>query len=190
MRVSRPSHATVVAYLALFAALGGSAYRERKIGTSDLKRSAVTSPKIKKKTIKGVDVRNDGLGGRQIDESTRNLSKATQSDQQQGGVCGITAGSTTTCTTTNDLKVRAGGTRVFSVAYGTYSGSPASRAVCRIKGTGDGSQSVVLTGPVVDAFSVAAAGPFDVGANKLSLVCSGDQGTANIVDPRIVVLGI
>jgi hypothetical protein len=190
MRIPHPSHTTVVAYLALFVALGGSAYAASKIGTKELKHSAVTSPKIKKKTIKGADVRNDGLGGRQIDESTLNLSKATQSDQQQGGDCTVPAGSTSVCTTTNDLKLRAGGTRVFAVAYGTYSGTLGSHAVCRIQGTSGGNQSVVLGGVGPDAFSVAAAGQFDVGVTKLSLVCGGDAGTGTVGDPRIVVLGL
>jgi hypothetical protein len=56
MRIRRPSHATVVAYLALLTALGGSAYAASKVGTRDLKPSAVTSPKIKNHTIKGRDI--------------------------------------------------------------------------------------------------------------------------------------
>jgi hypothetical protein len=191
MRIPRPSHATIVAYLALFAALSGSAYAVSKIGTNDLKRSAVTSPKIKKKTIKGTDVRNDGLGGKQINESTLNLSKASRSEQAQGGVCEVTAGITRFCATTNDLKVRGGGTRIFATAYGTYSGGgPGSSAICRIEGTGGGSQSVALRGTGADGFSVSAAGQFDVGARKLSLVCVGNTGAATIDDPHIVVLGL
>ena len=56
MRIRRPSHATVVAYLALLTALGGSAYAVSKVGTKDLKPSAVTSPKIKNDTIIGRDI--------------------------------------------------------------------------------------------------------------------------------------
>jgi hypothetical protein len=56
MKIRRPSHATVVAYLALFAALGGSAYAVSKIGTGDLKRSAVTSEKIRNHAVRGRDL--------------------------------------------------------------------------------------------------------------------------------------
>jgi hypothetical protein len=56
MKIRRPSHATVVAYLALLTALGGSAYAASKVGTRDLKPSAVTSPKIKNHTVTGKDV--------------------------------------------------------------------------------------------------------------------------------------
>ena len=54
--VRRPRHATVVAYLALFIALGGSAYAASKVGTRDLKPNAVTSPKIRNGAIRASDV--------------------------------------------------------------------------------------------------------------------------------------
>jgi hypothetical protein len=57
MNIRRPSHATVVAYVALFIALGGSAYAVSKIGSDDLKRGAVTSGKIRDHTITGRDVK-------------------------------------------------------------------------------------------------------------------------------------
>jgi hypothetical protein len=56
MRFRRPSHATVVAYLALFAALGGTAVAVSKVGTKDLKSGAVTSPKIKNHTVRAKDL--------------------------------------------------------------------------------------------------------------------------------------
>lgn len=58
MKFRRPSHATVVAYLALFAAIGGSAYAASKVGTNDLKSEAVTSAKIRDATIRSVDLKN------------------------------------------------------------------------------------------------------------------------------------
>jgi len=57
MNTPRPRHATVVAYLALFAALGGSAYAVSKVRTHDLKRGAVTSAKIKNRTIAAEDLK-------------------------------------------------------------------------------------------------------------------------------------
>ena len=62
--MKKPSHSTVVAYLALFVALGGSAYAVSKIDSGD----------IKNHSIKGKDVASDALGARQIDE--RKLSPA------------------------------------------------------------------------------------------------------------------
>jgi hypothetical protein len=57
MKLRTPSHATVVAYLALFTALAGSAYAASKIGTNDLKHGAVTSAKIRDGNVKGRDVK-------------------------------------------------------------------------------------------------------------------------------------
>jgi hypothetical protein len=56
LKLRRPSHATVVAYLALLTALGGSAYAVSKIGTRDLREGAVTSSKIKNGNVRGVDL--------------------------------------------------------------------------------------------------------------------------------------
>ena len=56
MKLRRPTHATVVAYLALLVALGGSAYAVSKVRTSDLQRGAVT----------GVKVRNHSIGAKDL----------------------------------------------------------------------------------------------------------------------------
>jgi hypothetical protein len=57
MKFRRPSHAILVAYLALATAIGGSAYAASKIGTNDLRDSAVTSAKIKNGNVKGEDLK-------------------------------------------------------------------------------------------------------------------------------------
>jgi hypothetical protein len=52
-----PSHTTVVAYLALFAALAtGGAYAAGQIGSGDIAKNAVRSKHIKAKQVKGADV--------------------------------------------------------------------------------------------------------------------------------------
>jgi hypothetical protein len=52
VRFYRPSHATVVAYLALFVALGGSSYaavtlKRNSVKSENIAKNAVTSPKVK-----------------------------------------------------------------------------------------------------------------------------------------------
>ena len=54
-----PSHSTVVAYLALFVAVGGSAYAVTQIDSGD----------IRNRSIQGKDVARDTLGGKQINEA-------------------------------------------------------------------------------------------------------------------------
>jgi hypothetical protein len=74
-KLGRPSHATVVAYLALFVALCGSAYAvkqlpKKSVGTKQLKGGAVTKQKVRKNAINGSKVKNNSLTGADI-----NLSK-------------------------------------------------------------------------------------------------------------------
>jgi hypothetical protein len=71
MKLGRPSHATVVAYLALFVALGGSAYAasqlgKNTVGTKQLKKSSVTTAKIKKNAVTGAKVKSHTLTGSDI----------------------------------------------------------------------------------------------------------------------------
>ena len=51
-----PSPALVISLIALFVALGSGAYAASKIGTSDLKRNAVTTPKLAKDADSLVDI--------------------------------------------------------------------------------------------------------------------------------------
>lgn len=57
--LKRPKHATIVAYLALFIAIGGTGYAAATIG----------SAQIKDNSIRGKDVRRGTLTGREIKES-------------------------------------------------------------------------------------------------------------------------
>lgn len=57
MKIRRPSHATVVACLALFAATGSGAYAASKIGTNEIRDGAVTSAKIKNGNVKAADLK-------------------------------------------------------------------------------------------------------------------------------------
>jgi hypothetical protein len=57
MRVPRPGHATVVAYLALFVALGGVSYAALKlpknsVGSKQIKANAVKSAKVKNASLR------------------------------------------------------------------------------------------------------------------------------------------
>jgi hypothetical protein len=69
-RSHRPSHATVVAYLALFVALGGSSYAALKVTGRNVPKDALTGADIKNLT--GKDVRNNSLTGADV----KNLGSA------------------------------------------------------------------------------------------------------------------
>ena len=96
MRFRRPSHATVVAYLALLTALGGSAYAASKIGTSDIKRNAVTSPKIDNFTIKAKDLKRLRIRTERIvtppDTQNSVFARCKKNERAIGGAGGWGAG--------------------------------------------------------------------------------------------------
>jgi hypothetical protein len=82
----RPSHAVVVAYLALFVALGGTAIatsqlRKNTVGPKQLKKNAVTTPKVKKEAITGVKIKKGTLGGTQINVSSLGTVPSAQTAQ-------------------------------------------------------------------------------------------------------------
>ena len=74
LKQSRPNHAVVVAYLALFVALGGSAYAfhlgKNSVGPKQLKRNAVTTAKIKNEAVTAGKVKKGALTGTQVNAST------------------------------------------------------------------------------------------------------------------------
>jgi hypothetical protein len=66
----RPSPAMIVALIALFAALGGSAYAAKKIGTKEIKANAITTGKIKKNAITTSKIKKEAVTGAKINESS------------------------------------------------------------------------------------------------------------------------
>ncbi|HEY0318571.1 MAG TPA: hypothetical protein VGC49_09795 [Solirubrobacterales bacterium] len=66
----RPSPALVISILALFVALGGSAYAANKIGTNDIKANAITAGKIKKNAVTTAKIKSNAVTGAKINEGT------------------------------------------------------------------------------------------------------------------------
>lgn len=66
----RPSPSLVISLLALFVALGGSAYAASKVGSKDIKANAITAGKIKKNAVTTAKIKNDAVTGTKVREST------------------------------------------------------------------------------------------------------------------------
>ncbi len=68
------SFANVVSVLALFVALGGSAYAfhlgKNSVGSKQIKKNAVTTAKVKNEAITGAKIKKGTLTGKQINAST------------------------------------------------------------------------------------------------------------------------
>jgi len=66
----RPSPSLVISLLALFVALGGSAYAASKIGSKDIKKNAITAAKIKKNAVTTAKIKNNAVTGAKVKESS------------------------------------------------------------------------------------------------------------------------
>lgn len=73
-----PSHTTAVAYLALFTALGGSAYAAGVINGKSLKDRSVPGKKLKKNAVTGAEVNEAKLGRVPLATSARAADSATR----------------------------------------------------------------------------------------------------------------
>jgi hypothetical protein len=65
-RAKRPSPALVISILALFVALGGSAYAATKLGTKNIKNNAITAAKIKKEAVTSAKIKAGAVTGSKI----------------------------------------------------------------------------------------------------------------------------
>jgi hypothetical protein len=68
-RIPRPSVALVVAFVALFAALGGTGYAALKITGKEIANETITGADVDDKSLRGKELRGNTLGGDQIKES-------------------------------------------------------------------------------------------------------------------------
>lgn len=66
----RPSPALIISLIALFVALGSGAYAAATIGTSDIKKKAVTGSKIANDAIKSSKVKDEKLKGKDLKDET------------------------------------------------------------------------------------------------------------------------
>ena len=67
MQLRRPNHTTVIAYLALFVALSGTAMAAKKIGPSGLQKNAVTTKKIATGAVTTPKLANDAVTTAKLD---------------------------------------------------------------------------------------------------------------------------
>jgi hypothetical protein len=85
----------VISILALFVALGGSAYAAKKIGTKEIKANAITTGKIKKNAVTTSKIKKEAVTGAKIKESTLgavpNATHAVSADSATNATTATTA---------------------------------------------------------------------------------------------------
>ena len=74
-RRMRITPATVIATVALVAAVGGTAYAATKIDTEDIANNAITARQVENDSLKGKDFKEGGLKGSDIGDGKIGLDK-------------------------------------------------------------------------------------------------------------------
>jgi hypothetical protein len=75
MRKFAPRPATIISFVALVVALGGSAYAASKIDTNDIANNAVTAKQVENGSLKGKDFKDGGLKGKHLKDGKIGLAK-------------------------------------------------------------------------------------------------------------------
>lgn len=86
--MSRPSHATIVSYVALFVALGGTSYAAVTVTGKQVKNSSLTGSDLRDASVTGRDVKNGSL--RANDFKAGELPAGRQGPQGPQGPVGPT----------------------------------------------------------------------------------------------------
>ena len=77
-RLRAPSPSMVVALIALFVSLGGSAYAVATIGSDDIINGSIRNRDFKDGTLRGQEAKREGFGGGAIKESSLDATKIKQ----------------------------------------------------------------------------------------------------------------
>ena len=176
VKLRAPSHGTVVAYLALFVAVGGSAYAVSKVGSGDIKNRA----------IRGADVADDTLRGRQVAEAK--LSGPIAVGDEPSGGCDPQPGSPVDCiAATIDLTRKSA---VLVIASASKAADPGS-GVCTMAIDGTASNAEFLGGSERDGFALTkVTSPLDPGPHSVALRCTESGSNLTIDNPTIAAVAV
>jgi hypothetical protein len=176
MKIPAPSHSTVVAYLALFVALGGSAYAVSKIGSGE----------IENRSVRGKDVANDTLGGRQVDEAK--LSGPLAVGDERSGTCDPIAGAPVDCIGQTITLPRESALLVMGTAS---KGAQPGSGVCAMNVDGTQSNGEALGGPESDGFALTKVTPLlDRGPHTVALTCTESNSNFTLNNPTIAAVAV
>jgi hypothetical protein len=198
MRFQRPSHGTVVAYLALFSALGSGAYAVSNVGSRDVTNNSLRSTDLRNRSgVTGRDVRNDTITGDDIRETTLDASGLTALVRAGGGCDPATPALTVCAEATIELQ------QVSDVlAFGSggfYSEGGPARSSCRVLFDGQFAGDVTPGEAATDNTDAGAADSFmatglshtlSTGPHSVTLECNQVAGDARISQPSIAAIAV
>jgi len=174
MKLRTPSHATVVAYLALFVAIGGSAYAVSKIG----------SAQIENRSIKGKDVADDTLRARQIDEPR--LSGPVAVGDARSTLCDPPPGTEIECIRA-DLRLKAT-SAVFIVATARPASDGTGVCLPKVDGGASNGQSVSGNGATIAITTLSTS--LSPGPHSVALACRETGGDLTVDDLAISAVAV
>ena len=195
------SYANVVATVALFVALGGSAYAVSRITSGEIKNDTIRSSDLRdRKAVKGVDVKRDALGAKEIVEQSLDASRFAPIAGAEPGACDPGSSAFVDCASvTIELKRRS---RVLAIATGGQrSEGGAAKAVCEVRIDGAATSISATPGEEVNSNTSALATngfartivtpePLAAGAHEIALACNQGLGDVRIQHPTIAAIAI
>ena len=201
MRIGRHlSYANVTATLALFVALGGGAYAVSKVNSRDIINDSIRSLDLKdRKAVKGVDVKRNGLTGKQISETTLNAEGFASLAGDQAGQCDPSSSTLVNCASAT-IRLKQRSQVLVIITGGEQSVSAPAHGICRVRvggaleplGVSPGEESVNTSGAATNGFArtVVTSHMLAPGKHKIALACGELLGNVRIDTPTIAAIAI
>lgn len=199
-----PAHTTVVAYLALFVALGtGGAYAVERITSKDVENNSLRSVDLKQREgVTGKDVARNSLTGKEVREESLNASKfAPVVGVGDAGDCNPASITPIDCVTASIELQRPA--RLLVIATGgqfTGGGTGGSRAGCDIRIDGAPRPAFATPGELDSDTNAGATNgfartlvtpdPLPAGSHEISLACRELDPDVRISTPTVAAIAI
>ena len=199
MRLQRPSHATVVAYLALIVGLGGSAYAVKKVGSREIANDSIRSKDLRDEHgVRGRDVSEESLTGREVRERTLDAEGFSAVAHNGTGGCDPNGPTPTTCADATIELPRAA--RILMIGTGgLYSDGGPAQSTCQVEYDGRFSGDISPGEVAADNTDAAATEAFAVtglstvlpaGPHTVTLACNQRMGDVQISQPFIAAIAL
>ena len=199
MRLQRPGHATVVAYLALVVALGGSAYAIEKVGSRDVTNDSLRSKDLRDEHgVRNRDVSDETLTGRAIRETTLDARGFSAFAHNGTGGCDPNGLTPTVCADARIELPRAA--RIMMIGTGgLFSQGQAAQSTCEVQVDGRSAGEISPGEVSSDNTDVAATEAFattglsdvlSAGPHTVALKCNQRAGDVQISQPFIAAIAL
>jgi hypothetical protein len=187
--------------LALFIALGGGAYAIDKVNSREIANDTVKSIDLKnRKAVRAVDVKRNGLTGRQISERTLDAGSFASVTGDEAGDCNPASATLIKCATIRLRLTRR--SRILAIATGgqeSVGGSANTHCEVRIDNEPEpvsanpGEETTDNTsGAATNGFArtVVSRRPVARGQHEVALACNQLSGNVRIDAPTIAAIAI